>query len=200
MPKRRHSPPGMAKRKLLLQSDGVPKDEWPEDLAAFWDRIDVIEAGWWKQLKALHAPELRVLANAALMRTGALERELETLRSEIAKRDQLRTKRGNAAQLPAVAKFKALVLEEWESARDPARPRATSAFASRMISRQGAPIHDPRTVLRWCREWEAERRIAANPPLRTHGSSGPHEDVFSQVYLSRDAVCDPGTPDDWGGV
>lgn len=201
MPRRRTSKPDMLSRKRQLTWSGVPQEEWPEDLARYWNRIEKIEDGWIKQLKALSASQLRILAHAALVSTSSLEREVEALRSEIEKRDQLRTKRGKAAQLPGVAEFKDWVKREWDVARTVKKPGATAGFARRVIARKGAPITDPRTVLRWCREWETERRLAANPPLvLNHMSERPRHDVFYQVSLLRDAVCDPGTFDDWDGV
>lgn len=201
MPRRPAPKPGMGLQKALLEQRRVPREEWPADVAAFWNRNDEVHIGWWKQLKELSASELRVLAHSGLSSVYNLELEVEELRSELEKRDRLRTKRGKAAQLPVVEEFRTWVQGEWEIARNPEKPRPAASFASRMIARKGAPITDPKTILRWCREWEAERRLAANPPMRLpRRAVWPKEDVFSQVHLVREYIChgdDPYDPDDF---
>lgn len=201
MPRRPAPKPSPGIQKLALLRSGVPREDWPPDIAALWDQREGIQAAWWGQLKALSASELRILANAALMQTMELERELQEKSAEIARRDRLRTRRGEAAQSPPVTAFKAVVKAEWEHARNPEKPRVVSDFARRMVARKGAPITDPRTVLRWCRQWEKERNLAMQRPRhRGYSRSGPCKDVFAQVGLWRDAVCDPGEADDWDGV
>lgn len=201
MPRRPPPKPNAWMRKLKLLQSGVPQEEWPQDLTAHWSHAEEIHVGWWEQLKALSASELRILANAALMQTMELERELQEKSAEIARRDRLRTRRGEAAQSPPVTAFKAVVKVEWEHARNPEKPRVVSDFARRMVARKGAPITDPRTVLRWCRQWEKERNLAMQRPRhRGYSRSSPRKDVFAQVGLWRDAVCDPGEADDWDGV
>ena len=200
MPRRPAPNPSLAWQKHRLEWQQVPREEWPAEVAAFWNRVEEAQIGWWKQLKELSAPELRVLAHAGLMWVHRLEHEIQDLRSELEKRDQLRTKRGNAAQLPRVAEFRAWVKGEWEIARNPAKPRPPASFVSRMIATKGSPIADPKTILKWCREWEAERRLAANPPLiLPRRPAGPREDVFSQVHLVREFICHGENPYDPDG-
>jgi hypothetical protein len=150
---------------------------------------EALHAGWWKQLRELSADELRVLAFYALTSIQALEAQRFELRSEIERRDELRTRRGKAAQLPVVQQFKAWVKTEWELVRDAKSRGALTNFARKVISRKGAPITDAKTVLRWCREWEAERERSASQSIPWFESDGtPNENVYSQVGLAPDPI------------
>ena len=173
---------------LELKRKRLPRSEWPDGLGGDLDRIEALQAGWWKQLMKLSKPELRVLANAALMWLEAFETENRLLRSELAERDRLRTERGNAARSPAVENFKATVKKEWERVRVQGKGRTPRGFATNMVGLKGAAVSDPRTVLRWCREWEAEMRRAANPPLRLPHGTSVGADVFARVGLLRQMV------------
>lgn len=160
MPRRPSKLPSMQERSYAQGRQGIPMEEWPEDLIGYWKERENIERQWWRQLKLLSKIELRGLALAGALCVRRLEAELTALQSEIANRDSVRTMRGRAAQLPEIAEFKAWVQKEWELARDAAKPSATIAFASRMISRKDAPIADTKTIQRWCRKWEEQRRLA----------------------------------------
>lgn len=173
--------------KYDLLRQGIPQSEWPVEIAEKEARLEALYAGWSKQLKALRAKELRVVANAALMLVEALETQNRDLRAELEKRDRLRSKRGDAARLPAVQRFKDIVRREWEKARKQGGGRVARGFATEMVGRKDATVTDPRTVLRWCREWAAEVEAARNPPLRLPGG-GVYLDVFARVGLLREMV------------
>jgi hypothetical protein len=164
--------------------------ELPEHfLADHYKGSEALHVGWWKQLRELSADELRVLAFSALRCIQSLEAQRHELRSEIERRDQLRTQRGKAAQLPAVQEFKTWAKGQWELVHDAHSRGALTDFARRVISRKGAPITDTKTVLRWCREWEAERKRAASLSFPWYESDGtPCEDVYEQVCLFRDPI------------
>lgn len=192
MPKRPSSKPAIRLITHALVHKGVAGDtvELPEHfLADHYKDSEELHVGWWKQLKELSADELRVLAFSALRSVQSLEAQRHELRSEIERRDQLRTQRGKAAQLPAVQEFKTWVKGQWALVKDSHSRGALTEFARRMISRKGAPIADTKTVLRWCREWEAERKRAAGLSFPWYESDGiPCEDVYDQVGLCRDPI------------
>ena len=203
MPKRPGSKPPIRSITHASVQKGVAV-EWvnlPEHfLANHCKGSEALHVGWWNQLRELSADELRVLAFSALECVQSLEAQRHELRLELERRDQVRTQRGKAAQLPAVQEFKTWVKEEWELVRGAKNRRALTDFAGRVISRKGAPITDTKTVLRWCREWEAERKQAAKPTFPWHESDGtPYEDVYDQVGLFRDPIpfgdnSDPNMP------
>lgn len=192
MPKRPGSKPAIRSITHVSVQKGVAGDRvnLPEHfLTSHCKDSEALHVGWWNQLRELSADELRVLAFSALKDVQSLEAQRHELRSELERRDQLRTQRGKAAQLPAVQEFKTWVKEEWELVQGARSRRARTDFACRVISSKGAPITDTKTVLRWCREWEAERKRAAEPSFPLHESDGtPCEDVYEQVGLCRDPI------------
>lgn len=203
MPRRPASKPAVRTVTLasVSKSNAGDRVDLPEHfLTNYLKGSEALHAGWWKQLRELSADELRVLAFHALTSIQTLEAQRFELRSEIERRDELRTRRGKAAQLPAVQQFKARVKTEWELVRDAKSRGALTNFARKVISRKGAPITDAKTVLRWCREWEAEReRLATRPVPRFESDGTPRENVYDQVGLAPDPIpfddnWDPNTP------
>lgn len=188
MPRRPASKPAVRTVTLVSVSQANAGDrvDFPKHfLTNYLKGSEALHAGWWKQLRGLSADELRVLAFYALTSIQTLEAQRFELRSEIERRDELRTRRGKAAQLPAVQQFKARVKTEWELVRDAKSRGALTNFARKVISRKGAPITDAKTVLRWCREWEAEHERCEAQSMPWFESDGtPSENVYSQVGLA----------------